>query len=424
MVIAVNDNRKLNSALNAMIAWSTMSSMLSTRHRRGFLAIAFAYLVVMALSSAPSPLYPIYQRADGFSTFTVTLVYAAYAVGVVASLFLAGHLSDWHGRRRLLAPAVALAAVSAAVFLAWPQLPGLFLARVLNGLAVGIVTATATVWLGELHPNARRAQLAASAINVGGLGLGPLIAGFLAQYVGDPLRVPYAIFLGLLLLGFIGVLLTPETRAPADPRPAYRAQRVSIPAEGRASFYAASGAAFLAFAALGLFTGLAGTLLAGTLHHSSRALAGSAVFIVFGAGVALQLATPAWPARRHLAFGMPSVIAGLALVAIAAWIPDLALFLAGGAVTGIGAGAMFKGALGTVVAVSAPESRAEALAGLFLAGYVGLSVPVIGLGVALQELSVKTTLLGFTAIVAAGTVAAARPLLGRAGAPRPAFALD
>ena len=97
-------------------------------HRLGFLSVGFAYLTVMALSAAPSPLYPIYQRVDGFSTFTITLVYAAFAFGVLISLFLAGHLSDWHGRRRLLVPAVALAAVSSAIFLLWPQLPALFAA--------------------------------------------------------------------------------------------------------------------------------------------------------------------------------------------------------------------------------------------------------------------------------------------------------
>src|SRR4029078_9978704 len=112
----------------------------------------------------------------------------------------AGHLSDWHGRRRLLAPAVAVAAASSAIFLIWPQLPALFAARFINGLATRIVAATATVWLAELHRDPRRAQLAASSINIGGLGLGPLVAGFLAQWVGHPLRVPYAILLGLLLL--------------------------------------------------------------------------------------------------------------------------------------------------------------------------------------------------------------------------------
>jgi hypothetical protein len=390
--------------------------MSSPRHRLGFWSVVFAYVAVMALSAVPSPLYPIYQHTDGFSTFTVTLVYAAYAVGVVASLFLAGHLSDRHGRRAVLAPALGLAAVSAAVFLFFPQLPGLFVGRVLNGLAVGVVTATATVWLAELHLDARRAQLVAAAANLGGIGAGPLAAGFLAQYVGHPLRVPFAIFLALTLVALVLVLVAPETREAPSPRTPYRPQRVSVPHHARAPFFGAAAAAFLGFAAFGLFTGLAGTLLAGTLGHSSRALAGTTIFIVFASGVALQLATPHWTPRRNLAAGMSSVVAGLAVIVVAVWLPtpDLALFMAGGALTGAGGGAMFKGALATAAGVAEPDRRAEALAGFFLAGYLGLSVPVIGLGIALQELSAKVTLLGFAVIVAAGIVAASWPLLGRA----------
>jgi MFS family permease len=399
-----------------MVAWFTISRV---SRRLGFLAVGFAYLVVMALSAAPSPLYPIYQHVDGFSTFTITLVYSAFALGVLTSLFLAGHLSDWHGRRRLLAPAVALAAVSSAIFLVWPELPALFVARVLNGLAVGIVAATATVWLSELHADGRRAQLVASSINIGGLGAGPLLAGMLAQWVGHPLRVPYAILLALLVTALLGVLLAPDAHTPPDPRPAYRPQRVSVPAAGRGAFYAASASTLLAFATLGLFSALAGTLLAGTLGHSSRALAGGVVAIVFGSGVAFQLATRGWAARRHLGAGMVSVVLGLALVVLAAWTPSLTLFIVGGAVVGAGAGAMFKGALGTVIAVSAPENRAEAVAGLFLAGYIGLAAPVVGIGVAVEEVSAKVALLGFAVIVAAGIVAASRPLLGRAQALRP-----
>jgi Na+/melibiose symporter-like transporter len=391
-------------------------------HRLGFLSVGFAYLTVMALSAAPSPLYPIYQHVDGFSTFTITLVYAAFAIGVLTSLFLAGHLSDWHGRRRLLVPAVALAAVSSAIFLIWPQLPALFAARFINGLATGVVTATATVWLAELHLDARRAQLTASSINIGGLGLGPLVAGFLAQWVGHPLRVPYAILLGLLLVALALIALTPETRERPNPRPAYRPQRASVPAAARSAYFGAAGAAFLAFAVLGMFSALAGTLLAGTLGHSSRALAGGMIAIVFGSGVAFTLATTSWAPRRHLGTGMAAVLLGLALIVLAAWAPSLTLFIAGGALVGAGAGAMFKGSLGTVIAVAEPDSRAEAVAGLFLAGYIGLSIPVIALGVALQELSAKVALLGFASLAAAGIVAASRPLLGRA---RPArLALD
>src|SRR6266545_3396920 len=89
-----------------------------------------------------------------------------YALAVAASLFLAGHLSDWHGRRRILMPALALELLAAVVFLVWPSLPGLLLARVLSGLGVGAVTATATAWLAELGPaGSRRAQLVATVAN-------------------------------------------------------------------------------------------------------------------------------------------------------------------------------------------------------------------------------------------------------------------
>jgi MFS family permease len=94
-------------------------------HGVGFWAIAYAFLIVMAYNAVPAPLYGIYQQRDGFSSFTITVIFAAYAVGVVISLFTVGHLSDWHGRRRLFAPALALCMVSAVVFLLWRDLPGL-----------------------------------------------------------------------------------------------------------------------------------------------------------------------------------------------------------------------------------------------------------------------------------------------------------
>src|SRR6195952_5863507 len=125
------------------------------RHDAGFWTVAFAFLVVMAFSTVPSPLYGLYQARDGFSSFVITIIYAAYAIGVVASLIFAGHISDWHGRRRVLLPAVLTSVASAAVFLLWRDLPGLILARIINGASVGVVTATATAYLSELHAAAR-----------------------------------------------------------------------------------------------------------------------------------------------------------------------------------------------------------------------------------------------------------------------------
>src|ERR1700746_2828055 len=87
--------------------------------------VSFAFLAVMAFSAVPSPLYGLYRARDHFSVFMVTVVYAVYAVGVISALLLAGHLSDWYGRRRLLLPALGTAIASAIVFLTSKSLAGL-----------------------------------------------------------------------------------------------------------------------------------------------------------------------------------------------------------------------------------------------------------------------------------------------------------
>jgi MFS family permease len=166
------------------------------RHGAGFWLVAFSLLTAMAFSAVPSPLYPLYQHRDHFSTFMVTVVFAVYAVGVVISLLLAGHVSDWVGRKRVLIPALALEAIAAVLFLLWPQLPVLIVARLINGVSMGLITATATAHLHELHTRHRpgaaptRFEMVSTAANIGGLGVGPLVAGFLAQDVTQPLRVP------------------------------------------------------------------------------------------------------------------------------------------------------------------------------------------------------------------------------------------
>ena len=73
-------------------------------HSIAFWVVAAAFCVNLAFSAVPTPLYVIYQQRDHFSTLMVTVVYAVYALGVIGSLFLGGHVSDWVGRRRVLVP--------------------------------------------------------------------------------------------------------------------------------------------------------------------------------------------------------------------------------------------------------------------------------------------------------------------------------
>jgi MFS family permease len=367
----------------------------------------------------PAPLYVLYAARDHFGPLMITVIFAAYAVGVIASLFLAGHLSDWLGRRRMAVIAVTVNVASGVIFLLWPSVPGLLIARVVSGVSVGMLTATATAYLSELDASGRgglsrrRAEIIATAANLGGIGLGPLVSGFLAQYVADPLVVPYLVVEALMLAGLLGLALVPETVTRPATRPRYRPQRVSVPAQHRPAFYAASAAAAAEFALFGLFTSLAPGFIGGTLHDTSHALAGAATFAVFGAAALAQIVVSRVPLRRQLALGLVALAAGLALVTAAFWLASLALLLVGGVLAGGGAGAAFKGSVTTVLSIARPEARGEALAGLFLAGYVGLAVPVIALGVATQLLSARVAVLGFAVLLVTVVAFVSRRLLSR-----------
>ena len=256
-------------------------------YRAGFWCVAAAFALAMAFSAAPAPLYSLYETRDGFGAFTVTIVFTVYAVGVVLSLLLAGHVSDWLGRRRILISTFAVLTAAAIVFLAWPDLPGLFVARFLTGLGVGMISPTATAHLQELHsahhPGSAhgRSAIVSSAANVGGLGLGPLITGALAQYTPAPLRIPYIAFAVLLTLSAIAVAFVPETVAIPPARPRYRPQRISVGQGGAAAYIAAAAGAVTACAVFSLFASLAPGFMAGTLHHPAKVLAGIVVFSVF-----------------------------------------------------------------------------------------------------------------------------------------------
>jgi hypothetical protein len=371
-------------------------------------------MVNLAFSAVPTPLYVIYQQRDHFSDLMVTIVYAVYAVGVIGSLFLAGHISDWVGRRRVMVPAIAINVLAAVVFLVAPSLPGLIIARIISGVSIGMTTGTATAYLSELHlgaggsKSARRPQIVATASNLGGIGVGPLAAGLLAQFLPAPLMVPYIVFGGVLLALAVAVAFMPETADLPDPRPAWRPQRVAIPAHARATFYAGTAAGAAAFAVYGVFNSLMPGFLAGTMHETSYAVAGAVAFAAFASGAVAQIALGKAGIALTLRVSVPVVFAGLALFSAGMWLPSLPLFIAGGIVTGAGSGLVFRGSLGAAAGTAPPESRAEVLAGFFLGAYVGLTVPVIILGVATEYFAAKDVMLFFVVIVAAAIAASTR----------------
>jgi MFS family permease len=393
--------------------------------RPAFLAIAYAFGVTMLGTTLPSPLYPLYQQRFGFAALLTTVIYAVYAAGVLAALLLFGRASDVVGRRRVLLAGLVASALSALVFLTEGGLPALFAGRVLSGLSAGALTATGTVTLIELAPARHRARAAllATAVNMLGLGCGPLLAGLLAQYAPAPLRLPYAADLLLLVPAALGVWLSPET-APMRPAPGTagaapapergggrwvrlpRPERPSVPAAARAVFVPAAVAAFAAFAVFGLITAISPGFLVQLLHEPSRALAGAVVFAMFAGSAVGQVGLARLPARVALPVGCAVLLAGLALVALALAGASLPLLVAGALVVGTGQGVSFRSGMAAITAASTPDRRAGTVASFFVAAYVAISVPVILVGVAATLWGLRTAALWFTAAVAALTAGA------------------
>jgi MFS family permease len=384
---------------------------------------AVAFLINMAFSAVPTPLYVLYQQRDGISNLMVTVVYAVYAVGVIGSLFLGGHLSDWIGRRRVFVPALLANALAAIVFIIDPSLAGLIVARIISGISVGLTTATATSYLAELHASARpsasqrRAESVATASNLGGIGLGPLAAGLLAQFAPSPLRLPYLVF-GIALIALAtAVALSPETLHRPVPRPRYRPQHIVVPERARSIFYAATLAGTAAFAVFGVFNSLVPSFLAGTLHERSHAIAGAVPFAAFAGGAVAQILGARTPSLALLRRSVPIIALGLALTAGAMWSASLAMFIVGGVITGAGGGMVFKGSLLVAASTAPSQSRAEVLSGFFLGAYIGLSLPVVGLGIATTYAPARNVMLVFAAIAAVAIAGAVKMVTQRSTPP-------
>lgn len=377
------------------------------RHGVGFWVVAAAFLAVMAFATVPTPLYAIYQQVDGLEPLAVTAIFAAFAVGVMASLYLAGHLSDTLGRRPMILVSVLVEIASAVVFLQSTSLAVLLVARLLCGLGVGTLAATATAHLSELRLAARpedgpgAAGTIAGVVNIGGLALGALAGGVLAETVDRPLRTPYLVFLGLLVVAALAVALVPETVVRAEERPAYRPQRVAVPAAARSTFAAAGAAAFAAFAVFGLFTSLAPTFLVTVFDQRDHLVAGAVVFGVFGAAALAQVVAASWSLERQLRLGAVATAAGLAAVVAGALVPLLALFVVGGVVAGAGVGLVFKSSVGLAGSLAPAESRGEVLAAVFLIAYAGITLPVLAVGAALLAVDPEPVLVVFAVLVAA-----------------------
>lgn len=381
--------------------------MASVRARLPIVAVAAAFVVTMIGTTMPTPLYPLYEERFGFGSLMVTVVFATYAVGVATALVVLGGLSDRIGRRPVLWAGLAFALVSSLVFLI-PAEPALFVGRFLSGLSAGIFTGTATATIIDLAPvdGRQRAGLVAAVVNMLGLGLGPVLAGLLAQVAPLPLVLTYVVHAALVVLAAAALTVVPETVTPRG----FRIEPLrlgGIPAEVRSVFVPAAIGGFAGFAVLGLFTAVSPAVLAQVMGVSGHLAVGLTVFAMLGSSALGQVLSARVPPRLALPVGCLGLAVGVVLVGTGVATASLPLFCTAAVIAGLGQGMSFRAGLGAVGTAAPQEVRGTVVATFFLVLYVAISVPVIAVGAATQVVGLVPTAIAFSAIIAAMALVAA-----------------
>ncbi|MGW1540088.1 MFS transporter [Streptomyces sp. NPDC002309] len=341
--------------------------------------LASIIVSLLAASSAPTPLYAIYQRHWGFSPVTVTVVFGVYAVAVLLSLLFFGKISDHVGRRPVLLIALIGQALAMVVFVNAGDVNALLGARVLQGISTG--AALGALGAGMLDIDARRGGFLNALAPTVGTGVGALASGLVVQYLPAPTRLVYLVLLGVFVLQALAVLVVGETVTRKPGALAGMAPEFKLPRAARPALAIAAPVMFAVWALTGLYAAL-GPAIIRTLVSSSSVVWGGIPLFVLAASAALSVVVLRTTATRTvLLIGIGSLVIGvlttLASVASGGGTVSVTAFFLGAAISGFGFGGGFQGGLRLVVPLAEAHERAGVLSLLYVICYVGLGVPAV-----------------------------------------------
>lgn len=366
---------------------------LSIGRAPAFWALALTLALLLFASSAPSPLYIVYQAQWGFSSITLTGVFAVYALGLLGALILTGSLSDHLGRRPTLLFALVLEILGMLLFAEARSVIWLFAARILQGIATGIATAAISAALIDLQPSGkpRLGALIAAAAPMGGLASGALGSGLLVQYGPDPTRLVYWLLIAAFALAAALACAIPETVARRPQWLRSLRPEVAVPAELRGAFFATVPCLTATWALGGLILSLGPSLTAKVLHDSSHVAGGLPIFIMAGISSAASLWLRDTHARTAARGGLVALILGVGLALLALQDGSTALFLLATAVAGLGFGPAFAGAFRAVSNRAPADHRAALVASIYVASYLAYSLPALAAGIAITQFGLHET---------------------------------
>ncbi|MFI7743769.1 MFS transporter [Kocuria rhizosphaericola] len=370
--------------------------------RAAFWVQASVLVVLLAASSAPSPLYPLYQELWGFPPVVLTVIFAAYVVALLAALLTVGSLSDHVGRRPVLLVALVLEIAAMVVFVLADSEATLVAARLVQGVATGTATGALGAYVIELEPVGRQGlgTVLTGAGPVLGLAGGAVASSLIVAAAPGMIHLVYVVLLGLLVLQTVGTALGPETVERVPGALASLRPRVHFPPDVRRSAVWVLPAAAACWSLGGLIISLGPSLVRSLTGADSVVLTGLVVAALTGTGGIAILFFGTTAPERVLAVGMGLLVAGMAATVAALAVGSVGLYLAATVLAGVGFGAGFLGVLRTLLPQAAPHERAGLLSAIYVVSYLSHSIPAVAAGAVAGRMGLVPTAAGYAGMVA------------------------
>lgn len=378
----------------------------------GFSLGLFAFVAMMTGASAPSPFYPVLQQELGFTSATLTGIFAVYAIALLATLLVTGSLSDHVGRRPMLSVGFALLAGSMVVFWHADSVETLFLARVVQGAATGLLMSSLSAAVVDLEPPHRPGAAATfnSVSPLAGLALGALAGGIVLDHSAAPLAVVFGGLTAVYAVLAAAVWLLPETSPRQTGLLRSLRPRVGVPVAARSAFLRSAPALVAGWATGGLYLSLGAPIVAQELGGTNHVEQGLVVTVLTGVGAVACYVARRESSRRITLFGTSALAVGTALTLAAVAAGSLGAFIAAAVVAGAGFGTAFLGIMRSITPVVGPHERGELFAAVFVVSYLAFGIPAVAAGIAAPDLGLATTtyVYGGLVVILSGVAAGLR----------------
>jgi MFS family permease len=384
-----------------------MSSSQSNRASLWFLAITL--LSFLAASTAPTPLYRLYQEQLHFSAATLTLIFGVYAFSLLAALLTVGSLSDFLGRKPVIFTAVALNGLAMLLFINADSVAWLISARVLQGFATGMATAVLSATL--LDTDRQQGPLINSVAPLLGMALGGLGCGLLAEFAPAPLHLTYWLLLILFAWQALYIWRLPESVSRQPGAWASLRPTLHVPVQARSTLWRVLPLNTATWALGGFYASLAPSLVRTATGSTSNLIAGSTVAALTVTGALMIFTLRNRSAALALLLGASLLPTGIVLVLLGVHSASLALFFLGTLVAGCGFGAGFLGAVRSLVSLALPHERAGLMSAFYVLSYLAFCLPSLLAGNLTRSFGLVATTDGYGAVLIVLSIGALLALL-------------